>query len=591
MTTEILNEFILNYLKNDKTNTSIMLNGNWGSGKSHYINNELVPYLEKNCKEVIIVSLYGLKSIDEISKSIFIEAKMKKIKDKNPKVLFAGKIIAKTVIKSVAGFTPINLDVSKKDLNDFFTTIDLSNKLLILEDIERSVIKISDVLGYVNGLVERDGVKVLLVANEEEILKNNVDDKKDENLQYLSIKEKTISDTILFKLDNESAIKNILNDYASYTIKELFQDDNSLYKTAFRIVNGVCNSNLRNLIYAIQKTKDIILKIDSSNEIYEDYYKCLFFGILYFSAKINKSVFPKWDGNNYFSLTLGDKNYPLMFVAYKYLRMQVFDNTAVEEEVEALRKYRFLEDTSEYNDKDLSTLFNYYVHTEEEVYDALEKIQKKLEKRDEIKLNAYNKLAYYLIYVSSIVDFNCLKACELMIKNLRGLEEEYNVEDNLIFYKLDGDIRDNKIKEQYDIFYKKLTDAFSFKNEKRISLLNPSELSSNYNKICANTEQYIKNHCFISLYNQDEIYEMLKKATSNQINDFRGILLAVYRDAGKEQFSEDDFEAFKRLLRLLENNKNSEMQWDKIQKCQIQYLKENIKSYLRSMAEEFDNIG
>lgn len=278
MTTEILNEFILNYLKNDKTNTSIMLNGNWGSGKSHYINDELVPYLEKNCKEVIIVSLYGLKSIDEISKNIFIEAKMKLLK--NPKVLVAGKIIAKTVIKSVAGFTPISLDVSEKDLNVFFETIDLSNKLLVLEDIERSVIKIADVLGYVNGLVERDGVKVLLVANEEEILKNNVDDKKNENLQYLSIKEKTISDTILFKLNNESAIKNIMNGYASYTIKKLFQDDNSLYETAFRIVNGVCNSNLRNLIYAIQKTKDIILKIDSSNEIDEDYYKCLFFGIL-----------------------------------------------------------------------------------------------------------------------------------------------------------------------------------------------------------------------------------------------------------------------------------------------------------------------
>ncbi len=195
-----------------------------------------------------------------------------------------------------------------------------------------------------------------------------------------------------------------------------------------------------------------------------------------------------------------------------------------------------------------------------------------------------------MIYVSSIVDFNCSKACELMIKNLRGLEEEYSIEDNLIFYKLEGDIRDNRIKEQYNVFYKKLTDAFSEKNEKRISLLNPSELSNNYNKICANTEQYIKNRCFISLYNQDEIYEMLKKATSNQINDFRGILLAVYRNASKGQFSEDDLEAFKRLLSLLEKNNNSKTQWDKIQKCQIQYLKENIESFIRSISGKFDYI-
>lgn len=34
---------------------------------------------------------------------------------------------------------------------------------------ERSGIDILEVLGYVNNLVEQDGVKVLLVANEEEI--------------------------------------------------------------------------------------------------------------------------------------------------------------------------------------------------------------------------------------------------------------------------------------------------------------------------------------------------------------------------------------------------------------------------------------
>ena len=47
----------------------------------------------------------------------------------------------------------------------------MSDKLIIFEDIERSGIDIIELMGYVNNLCEQDGVKVLLVASEKEILK------------------------------------------------------------------------------------------------------------------------------------------------------------------------------------------------------------------------------------------------------------------------------------------------------------------------------------------------------------------------------------------------------------------------------------
>ena len=50
MNTEELSKHIKNYLENDKTNSAIMLTGAWGSGKSYYVKNELVPYLEKDEK-------------------------------------------------------------------------------------------------------------------------------------------------------------------------------------------------------------------------------------------------------------------------------------------------------------------------------------------------------------------------------------------------------------------------------------------------------------------------------------------------------------------------------------------------------------
>ena len=133
---------------------------------------------------------------------------------KHSETVTTGKVIAKNVIKNITGLAGINLGLSDDDLSELYESVNLKDKLLILEDVERSNINITNLLGYVNGLVERDGVKVLLVANENEILRKNdnkfnfdfakVHEKKDEKKQeikvpeevkkYLRIKEKTISD-------------------------------------------------------------------------------------------------------------------------------------------------------------------------------------------------------------------------------------------------------------------------------------------------------------------------------------------------------------------------------------------------------------
>lgn len=45
-----------------------MLTADWGTGKSYYIQNELIPFLgkeENSCCTCIVVSLYGLKSVEE----------------------------------------------------------------------------------------------------------------------------------------------------------------------------------------------------------------------------------------------------------------------------------------------------------------------------------------------------------------------------------------------------------------------------------------------------------------------------------------------------------------------------------------------
>lgn len=95
---------------------------------------------------------------------------------KSSEVVTTGKLIAKNIIKNITGVAGINIGLSDDDLTELYESVNLENKLLILEDVERCNINITYLLGYVNGLVERDGVKVLLIANESEILKkeNNI---------------------------------------------------------------------------------------------------------------------------------------------------------------------------------------------------------------------------------------------------------------------------------------------------------------------------------------------------------------------------------------------------------------------------------
>ena len=76
MTYKEVNGFILNYIKNDITGRAIMLTDEWGAGKSYYVKNTLKPFLEskKGGKyKCVIVSLYGLSDISEISKAIYME--------------------------------------------------------------------------------------------------------------------------------------------------------------------------------------------------------------------------------------------------------------------------------------------------------------------------------------------------------------------------------------------------------------------------------------------------------------------------------------------------------------------------------------
>ena len=56
---------ILNYLKMESTG-ALMVSGEWGCGKTYYINHVVIPALKEAGYTPIMVSLFGIESVYEI---------------------------------------------------------------------------------------------------------------------------------------------------------------------------------------------------------------------------------------------------------------------------------------------------------------------------------------------------------------------------------------------------------------------------------------------------------------------------------------------------------------------------------------------
>ena len=176
---------------------AVMIDGTWGCGKTYFATNVLKSKLkdheenkEKNIKgykkrSVIYVSLYGIKSIGDISKQLYMEAYFGKDNE-------VGKLLKKGA-SIISSMLPLAFDIAKPFIKDVEVDennvtnvisefLSIKNSILIFDDLERCECPINEILGYINSFVEHEKMKVILIANQSEIGRN-IDQRKE--LQYL----------------------------------------------------------------------------------------------------------------------------------------------------------------------------------------------------------------------------------------------------------------------------------------------------------------------------------------------------------------------------------------------------------------------
>ena len=248
---EDLVESILDYIRSDYTDYAIMINGEWGSGKTYFWNHKIRKKIEAmhiNGKQftTIYMSLYGISNLEDISKKIFIETTQ--LMDKNLKKFMNNNNqttipeYAKTGL-DMANFFGVTQNGDKINYSDFFTTDD---KILCFDDLERANVDVIDILGYINNFVEHDHIKTIIICNEKELatkLKSSNLEMKTFIATYLLDKEGDLSKNkdkpMVEKIqDKIEYVFDKANDYER--IKEKLIGETFEYAPEFNyIINGI----------------------------------------------------------------------------------------------------------------------------------------------------------------------------------------------------------------------------------------------------------------------------------------------------------------------------------------------------------------
>ena len=580
-----------------------MLTGEWGCGKSYYIQNELIPELKKvGGAKCVVVSLYGVDSIVALSKSIYLETRVKKLTKKS-ETGSAIKIIGKTILKGVSSYFGVDIGISDKDLKQLYESINLNNILIVLEDVERSKLSILEVMGYVNNLVEQDGAKVLLVANESEILKfkeqkePNAEDKQSlrqiptaTTKQYITIKEKTVYDTIQFCTDYSSSIENIIRLFNRADYDQALEAENNsgakvLVEEIERLMRDEACYNLRALKYSCQKTAEMLDMLGCQVDV--RFLRFILCANAAFAMKLSKDSSLTWTDDIKSPIELGNASYPLNRCCYEYIKKQYFAKEQFKRD-----ELNFLEQVSR-NIKENALkeawdiLMKFYLNSEASVSNAVRTIYNYLCSNEEyFQFAEYGKLANYLIAVRKYIDDeNLIEKC--MSKIIEKIDTaDYTVQDVREFNNHSGVMLwTDEQKKEYDDFLKVVLehlDCHTHIIAKEIQV--PHDVEQLIADIDKNKDDYIGKGAFATKLDIKGLLDVLPECEVSLIHQFRDAFVSIYRFVNVRNFLSGDIGALTLLTDGIKRIVASNELNDKIKLLQFEWLLNNLAGIIAQLS-------
>ena len=241
-------EELVHYCKEPDPIGALMLTGEWGSGKTHLIENDLVEALGPDYA-IVRVSLFGINDISSLSQAV----RRKWISVCYP---FMNRIEQrKEIMQKNSGFVNLITNLIKRVNPIIGATADLMNSvnitdtisiepefedlhthkkrksILVFDDMERCNIKISELLGVINECCENLHFNTIVLTN----LRYLINTMKVDRGTFNMLKEKAISQTVLYQPDYQKIIHRIIStkSFRSEQYRQFLEDNEKLICNAF----------------------------------------------------------------------------------------------------------------------------------------------------------------------------------------------------------------------------------------------------------------------------------------------------------------------------------------------------------------------
>lgn len=251
-----INGVIRDYLEVPNTDYAIMISGEWGCGKSHYIHHDFEALVKTIAVPVHVsdkkrdktkyykpafVSLYGVSSADDFEYRVFCGVNSWVEKGF---IRVGGALLNK-------GISLFGLEFNKRDAAS--VTFVGENLVLVFDDLERicdDKIPVKEVLGLINSYAEHTHRKVIIVCNEAEFTDDEAKEEAEKKKRddYKKYKEKSVRFTYKFMPDEATVYDAMVKELPASEYKEYLIEQKVSILALFRIGG---ERNLRTLKFFI----------------------------------------------------------------------------------------------------------------------------------------------------------------------------------------------------------------------------------------------------------------------------------------------------------------------------------------------------
>lgn len=603
---------LLDYVQYDKTNQAILIDGEWGTGKTYFIQNVFIKRYEesKQRKKLYYVSLYGLTDVNHIEGAIYSKIFERCIAKNASESAIASKTIKVFQKALPVALQALTLRTIGFDGNDALNNIakeikPIADAVVIFDDLERCNIELNEILGYINNLVEHNSVKAIILANEQEIWRSgfaeNVagkyttalahmqlineleeNDNKKKRLKEISeirehaekifsqdngydkVKEKLIGRIIKYRksleLSYDSVLESVVEDSDT---KKILQDCNVVVLNRFTEKK---NNNIRTLMSVFTDFQKINKTVQGVKTQHSDFLGKVKVSMLDYltycvlKVKMGESLEPWNDRENFTKHIIEPVNGEKQFIfGYKYINDFVsdgyLDEDAFKKELE-----EYIANAGE-NDKYKNfiegesawhALANWRILEDEDVEKYLTLILKEI-KENKYRINDFGSIVMLLVEISKngfVVDFDAyLAAIENIIENS---DKEYISPTGFYAYG-SKNVSDEKYREVIQPVLELVEMKNSASKVVKHAFLNTDSWDVNYVMHCQENHNYFINvGKFFAYFDVAVFKKKIKQANAGDIAYFTSAIKEVYSFRNLRDCFKEDATVLAQLLTITE---------------------------------------